>query len=63
MKQSVNIPKPASRPVVKMASRRADCQRLESGESPEVIQRENSIFPERYFESHRILNFASAIGK
>jgi hypothetical protein len=47
----------------KGASRRADLQRLEKGESPEVIQRENSIFPPDYFTKRRILNFASAIGK
>lgn len=47
----------------KEASRRVDRQRLEKGESPEAIQRENSIFPPDYFTKHRILNFASAIGK
>jgi len=63
MKPSAKKLKPASRAAVKMASRRADCQRLAQGESPEVIQQENSIFPVGYFESHRILNFAAAIGK
>jgi len=53
----------ASRDAAKKASRREDRERLEKGESPEVIQRENSIFPEGYFKSHRILNFSSAIGK
>ena len=51
------------RATVKMASRKADRQRLENGESPEAMQRENSIFPPDYFKQHRILNFASAIGK
>jgi hypothetical protein len=46
-----------------MASRREDRQRLENGESPEVIQRENSIFPPGYFEKHRIINLASVVGK
>ena len=52
-----------SRAAEKAASRREDRRRLENGENPEVIQRENSIFPEGYFESHKILNFSSAIGK
>ena len=63
MKPSAKKPKPSSRAAAKMASRRADRQRLERGESPEAIQRENSIFPEGYFQHHRILNFAAAIGK
>jgi hypothetical protein len=52
-----------SRASEKMASRREDRLRLENGESPEVIQRENSIFPPGYFKKHRIINFAFAIGK
>jgi|GEM_PF-2007239 len=52
-----------SRAAVKMASRRVDRQRLNLGERPEAIQQENSIFPAGYFEGHRILNSASAIGK
>ena len=52
-----------SRAAEKAASRLADKQRLENGESPDVIQRENSIFPPGYFEKHRIINFASVIGK
>jgi len=63
MKPAANMIKPANRAAVKMASRRADRQRLERGESPEAIQQENSIFPAGYFQSHRILNFAAAIGK
>ena len=58
--KSINL---KSRAAEKMASRREDRLRLESGESPEVIQRENSIFPPGYFEKHRIINFASVIGK
>lgn len=58
--KSINL---KSRAAEKMASRREDQLRLENGESPEVIQRENSIFPPGYFEKHRIINFASAIGK
>ncbi len=62
MKQPKNIDL-KSRAAEKMASRREDRLRLENGEKPEVIQRENSIFPPGYFENHRIINFASVIGK
>jgi hypothetical protein len=58
--KSINL---KSRAAEKMASRREDRLRLENGESPEVIQRENSIFPPGYFEQGRIINLASAIGK
>lgn len=63
MRPSKKIVNHKSRAAVKMASRRADRQRLDHGESPEAIQQENSIFPPGYFERHRILNFASAIGR
>ena len=46
-----------------MASRREDRLRLENGESPEVIQRENSIFPPDFFEKGRFSNLASVVGK
>lgn len=62
MKQAKDI-NLKQRAAVKMASRKADRQRLEQGESPVAMQRENSIFPPDYFKQHRILNFASAIGK
>lgn len=52
-----------SRAAAKAASRKEDRRRLENGESPEAIQRENSIFPPGYFQRRRIINFASAIGK
>jgi hypothetical protein len=52
-----------SRAAEKKASRREDQQRLENGESPEVIQRENSIFPPDFFEKGRFENLASVIGK
>jgi hypothetical protein len=52
-----------SRAAAKKASRRSDRQRLEQGLSPADLQRENSIFPPGYFENHRILNFASAVGR
>ena len=58
--KSINL---KSRAAEKAASRLEDRRRLENGESPEVIQRENSIFPPGYFEHHRIINFASAVGK
>lgn len=43
--------------------RREDRRRLENGESPEVIQGENSIFPPDFFEKGRFLNLAANIGK
>jgi len=49
--------------VEKSASRREDNRRLENGKSPEVFQRENSIFPPENLEKHRVVNFASVIGK
>lgn len=52
-----------SRAVEKMASRREDRLRLENGESPEVIQRENSIFPPGFFEKGRFSNLSSVVGK
>lgn len=52
-----------SRAAEKMASRREDRRRLENGESPEVIQRENSIFPPGYFAGLKISNLADAVGK
>jgi hypothetical protein len=52
-----------SRAVEKAASRREDKQRLENGESPDVIQRENSIFPPGFFEKGRFLNLSSVVGK
>ncbi len=59
-------PKPLtlkSRAAEKAASRREDKLRLEDGESPEVIQRENSIFPPGFFEKGRFSNLASVVGK
>lgn len=53
----------ASRAVVKQASRRSDVARLEQGEHPEVLQRENSIFPAGFFDNARISNLKQAIGR
>lgn len=52
-----------SRAAEKKASRREDKRRLENGESPEVIQRENSIFPPGFFENGSFLNLSSVVGK
>ena len=62
MKQpkSINL---KSRAAEKRASRREDRQRLENGESPEIIQHENSIFPPEFFDKGRFLNLASVVGK
>lgn len=62
MKLSKNI-NLKSRAIEKMASRREDRLRLENGESPEVIQRENSIFPPGFFEKGRFSNLSSVVGK
>jgi len=53
----------ASRAVVKRASRRSDAARLEQGERPQVLQRENSIFPAGFFDNARISNLKQAIGR
>jgi hypothetical protein len=53
----------ASRAVVKQTSRRLDAARLEQGERPEVLQRENSIFPAGFFDNARISNLKQAIGR
>lgn len=62
MKPSKNL-NLKSRAAEKMASRREDRQRLENGENPEVIQRENSIFPPGFFDNGRFLNLSSVVGK
>ena len=58
--KSINL---KSRAAAKAASRREDRRRLENGESPEVIQRENSIFPPGFFENGQFVNLASVVGK
>jgi hypothetical protein len=45
-----------SRAAAKSASRRDDRQRLANGESPAVLQRENSIFPADFFKRAKISN-------
>lgn len=52
-----------SRDAEKRASRRADSVRLEAGEDPKVLQRENSIFPKGFFKDARISNLKRAIGR
>jgi len=47
----------------KRAARRSDRQRLEAGESPAVLQAENSILPKRFFEKARISNLKQAVGR
>jgi hypothetical protein len=51
------------RAAAKAASRKKDRRRLENGESPDALQRENSIFPPDFFENGCFLNLASAVGK
>ncbi len=52
-----------NRAAAKAASRKEDRRRLENGESPEALQRENSIFPPDFFEKGRFLNLAAVVGK
>ena len=52
-----------SRAAEKAASRMVDRQRLENGEPPDAIQRENSIFPPGYFENGQFLNLSSVVGR
>ena len=47
----------------KRAARQEDLARLESGVSPELLQRENSIFPKSFFANARISNLKQAVGR
>jgi hypothetical protein len=47
----------------KRAARKEDLARLESGVSPELLQRENSIFPKSFFANARISNLKQAVGR
>ena len=46
----------------KEESRKRDQERLDAGEDPEVIQRENSIFPPDFFKDLKI-DFSKFVGK
>ncbi len=52
-----------ARDAAKAASRKADAERLANGEDPEVLQRENSIFPKDFFKNGRIRNRAQTVGR
>ena len=52
-----------SRAAVKRASRKSDAARLAKGEDPKKLQRENSIFPEGFFDNARISNLRQAVGR
>ena len=52
-----------ARDAKKAASRLADAARLAKGEDPMVLQRENSIFPEGFFENARIENRKESLGR
>ena len=52
-----------ARDAEKAASRRDDAARLAEGEDPMVLQRENSIFPEGFFENAEIENRAESLGR
>lgn len=47
----------------KRAARKEDLARLEIGVSPELLQRENSIFPKSFFANARISNLKQAVGR
>lgn len=47
----------------KQAARKEDLARLESGVRPELLQRENSIFPKSFFANARISNLKQAVGR
>lgn len=51
------------RAAAKKAARREDSLRLNHGVDPEVLQRENSIFPEGFFKNARISNLSEAVGR
>jgi len=53
----------ASRAVDKRNSRRLDAIRLKAGEDPEILQRENSIFPASFFFEARIANRKQSLGR
>lgn len=52
-----------SRAAEKRASRREDAERLKKGDCPEVLQRENSIFPAGFFDNARIRNRKQSLGR
>ncbi len=47
----------------KAASRAADQARIDAGEDPEVLQKENSIFPDDFFKGAKIANLAETVGR
>lgn len=53
----------SNRAAVKRTARRKDLARLKKGGNPEILQQENSIFPEGFFKQARISNLASAVGR
>ena len=52
-----------SRDAEKRISRESDAARLAKGEDPAVLQRENSIFPEGFFDNARIENRKESLGR
>lgn len=52
-----------ARDAEKAASRRKDAARLDAGEDPMILQRENSIFPEGFFKNAKIENRAESLGR
>lgn len=52
-----------SRQKEKAESRKRDKERLDSGEDPDILQKENSIFPEGFFKDCKIQNLKDCVGK
>ena len=62
LKRANNVDR-SSRAAEKAESRRRDLFRIEQGEDPGVLQRQNSIFPRKFFQKGKISNLAQAIGR
>ncbi len=62
MGQDKNIDR-KSRASEKAVSRKRDAIRLQNGESPEVLQQENSIFSRGFFKNGEISNLAESVGR
>jgi len=62
LKRAKNVNR-SSRAAEKAESRRRDLSRIEQGENPSVLQQQNSIFPEGFFQKGEISNLAQAVGR
>lgn len=62
-KGNAKAPGLEGRAASKAAARKADAARLDAGESPSALQKDNSIFSERFFEGGSFTNLSAAIGQ